>query len=77
MTGKGVFQLHRAAIEMKIQIAGNIAVAQSIVLPVDFSDVLYKLLLNIREQHIEVAGAIKIKPECYFLSEHHNPFHHP
>ncbi len=67
MAGESVFQLHHTSIKMEIQIAGNIAAAQGIVLLIDFFDVLHELLLNIREQqHIEFAGAVKVEPETHF-----------
>ena len=67
MAGKGIFQLHHTAIKTEIQIAGDVAVAQSIILLMDFFDVLHELFLNIRQQQgIELAGAVKVKPEFYF-----------
>ena len=67
MAGKDIFQLHHTAIKAEIQIAGDIAVAQSIILLIDFFDVLHKLFLNIRQQQgIELAGAVKVKSEFNF-----------
>ena len=49
MAVKGIFQLHHTAIKSEIQIAGDVPVAQSIILLIDFFDVLHKLHLHIRE----------------------------